>query len=175
LQSRFGRRPIIFSTNGFEHYIWDDHNYPYRQVQGFYAKEDLQTLQNRKFSLLPLVSQAVNTHIAGRYYQINAIQSAKETLEKGRRDILFIMATGSGKTRTAAALVDVLTKANWVKRILFLADRNPLVSQAKNSFKDYLPQLSSVNLGKDKNSDQVRMVFSTYQTMINCIDKEEKD
>nr|WP_294897168.1 DEAD/DEAH box helicase family protein [uncultured Pedobacter sp.] len=175
LEQEFGKRPIIFTTNGFEHYLWDDANYPYRQVQGFYAKEDLETLLNRRIIIKPLATQAVNMETAGRYYQVNAIQNAKETLEKGNRDILFIMATGSGKTRTAAALVEVLTKANWVKRILFLADRNPLVSQAKNSFNDYLPQLTSVNLGKEKNADQVRMVFSTYQTMINCIDKEQKD
>jgi type I restriction enzyme R subunit len=175
LEKEFGKRPIIFTTNGFEHYLWDDDNYPYRQVQGFYAKEDLETLLNRNIIIKPLASQPVNAAIAGRYYQINAIQNAKETLEKGNRDILFIMATGSGKTRTAAALVEVLTKANWVKRILFLADRNPLVSQAKNNFNDYLPQLTAVNLGKDKNADQVRMVFSTYQTIIHCIDKEQKD
>lgn len=175
LQKEFGTRPIIFATNGFEHYIWDDLNYPYRPVQGFYSKEDLETLINRRIIEKPLADQAVDVDIAGRYYQIEAIQRAKETLAKGNRDLLFIMATGSGKTRTAAALVDVLTKVNKVKRILFLADRNPLVTQAKGNFNDYLPQLTSVNLGKDKNSDQVRMVFSTYQTMINCIDTELKD
>lgn len=175
LEKEFSRRPILFTTNGFEHYIWDDLNYPYRPVQGFYSKEDLETLINRRLIEKPLKEQAVNTDIAGRAYQIQAIQRVKEELNKGNRDLLFIMATGSGKTRTAAALVDVLTKTNKVKRILFLADRNPLVSQAKKAFNDYLPQLTSVNLGKDKTSDQVRMVFSTYQTMINCIDSEYKD
>ncbi len=175
LEKEFGKRPVIFSTNGFEHFLWDDTQYPYRQVQGFYAKEDLETLNNRRLIIKPLAEQPVNTEIAGRYYQVNAIQSAKETLEKGNRDVLFIMATGSGKTRTAAAFVEVLTKANWAKRILFLADRNPLVTQAKNNFNDYLPQLTTVNLGKEKNADQVRMVFSTYQTMINCIDRDQKD
>jgi type I restriction enzyme R subunit len=170
LEKEFGRRPIIFVSNGFEHDIWDDLYYPYRQVYGFYSKEDLETLINRRLIEKPLSSQPVNTTIAGRYYQIEAIQRAKEALDTHRRDLLFIMATGSGKTRTAAAMVDVLTKTNKVKRILFLADRTPLVSQAKNAFNDYLPQLTSVNLTKDKTSDQVRMVFSTYQTMINQID-----
>lgn len=172
LEKEFGKRPIIFVSNGFEHYIWDDTNYPYRQVQGFYSKEDLEILTNRRLIEKSLNTQAVNADIAGRYYQIEAIQRAKEDLDKHKRDLLFIMATGSGKTRTAAALVDVLTKTNKVKRILFLADRTPLVSQAKSSFNDYLPQLTSVNLTKDKTSDQVRMVFSTYQTMINQIDIE---
>lgn len=172
LEKEFGRRPIIFVSNGFEHDIWDDLNYPYRQVYGFYSKEDLETLLNRRLIEKPLSGQPVNTTIAGRYYQIEAIQRAKEALDGHRRDLLFIMATGSGKTRTAAAMVDVLTKTNKVKRILFLADRTPLVSQAKNAFNDYLPQLTSVNLTKDKTSDQVRMVFSTYQTMINQIDNE---
>jgi len=172
LEKEFGKRPVIFTSNGFEHHIWDDLRYPSRQVYGFYSKEDLETLFNRRTLQKPLAEQQVNTEIAGRYYQIEAIQRAKEALTLHKRDILFIMATGSGKTRTAAALVDVLTKANWVKRILFLADRNPLVSQAKNAFNDYLPQLTAVNLVKDKTSEQVRMVFSTYQTMINCIDNE---
>jgi type I restriction enzyme R subunit len=172
LQKEFGKRPIIFVSNGFEHYIWDDTKYPYRQVYGFYSKDDLEKLINRRDIEKPLSTQAVNADIAGRYYQIEAIQRAKEDLDKHKRDLLFIMATGSGKTRTAAALVDVLTKTNKVKRILFLADRTPLVSQAKNNFNDYLPQLTSVNLTKDKTSDQVRMVFSTYQTMINQIDNE---
>lgn len=175
LEKEFGSRPILFTSNGFEHYIWDDINYPPRSVQGFYSKEDLETLVNRRIIEKPLEEQAVDVDIAGRYYQIESIQRAKEELIKGNRDLLFIMATGSGKTRTAAALVDVLTKANKVKRILFLADRTPLVSQAKKAFNDYLPQLTSVNLTKDKNSDQVRMVFSTYQTMINCIDNEFAD
>lgn len=175
IEKEFGKRPIIFASNGFEHFIWDDTHYPYREVQGFYSKEDLETLINRRIIEKPLNEQAVNPEIAGRYYQIEAIQRAKEQLDKGNRDLLFIMATGSGKTRTAAALVEVLTKTNKVKRILFLADRNPLVSQAKNAFNDYLPQLTSVNLTKDKTSDNVRMVFSTYQTMINCIDAEFKD
>lgn len=172
LEKEFGKRPVIFTSNGFEHHIWDDLRYPYRQVYGFYSREDLETLFNRRTLQKPLAVQPVNTDIAGRYFQIEAIQRAKEALTAHKRDLLFIMATGSGKTRTAAALVDVLTKTNWVKRILFLADRNPLVSQAKNAFNDYLPQLTAVNLVKDKTSEQVRMVFSTYQTMINCIDND---
>lgn len=172
LEKEFGQRPVIFISNGFDHHIWDDLNYPYRQVYGFYSKEDLETLINRRILAKPLADQPVNKNIAGRYYQIEAIQRAKEALNNHRRDLLFIMATGSGKTRTAAALVDVLTKTNKVKRILFLADRTPLVIQAKNAFNDYLPQLTSVNLTKDKTSEQVRMVFSTYQTMINQIDEE---
>ena len=172
LEKEFGSRPILFTSNGFEHYIWDDLNYPPREVQGFYSKEDLERLINRRIIATPLAGQAVDVDIAGRYYQIESIQRAKESLLNHKRDLLFIMATGSGKTRTAAALVDVLIKTNHVKRVLFLADRNPLVSQAKKSFNDYLPQLTSVNLTKDKTSDQVRMVFSTYQTMINCIDNE---
>ncbi|QXV66316.1 DEAD/DEAH box helicase family protein [Mucilaginibacter sp. 21P] len=172
LEKQFGKRPVIFVSNGFEHYIWDDTNYPYRQIQGFYSKEDLEKLINRRITAKPLSTQAVNTDIAGRHYQIEAIQRAKESLEAHKRDLLFIMATGSGKTRTAAALVDVLIKTGRVKRVLFLADRTPLVSQAKNNFNAYLPQLTSVNLTKEKTFDQMRMVFSTYQTMINQIDEQ---
>jgi len=175
LEKEFGSRPILFSSNGFEHYIWDDLKYPYRQVQGFYSEDDFKTLINRRLIEKPLAEQAVNPDIAGRAYQIESIQLAKEELDKGNRDLLLIMATGSGKTRTAAALVDVLIKTNKVKRVLFLADRKPLVKQAKNSFNYHLPSLTSVNLLEEKTYDSVRVVFSTYQTMINCIDNEFTD
>lgn len=85
------------------------------------------------------------------------------------------MATGSGKTRTAAALVDVLSKCNWVKRVLFLADRTALIYQGRNSFTNTLTNLPNVDLTKEKDKQHSRIVFSTYQTMINLIDNEFED
>jgi type I restriction enzyme R subunit len=178
LEKSTGQRPIIFYSNGFETHIWDDTFYPDRKVQGFYTKEELQVLIERRFARKDLRVFGVNTNIAGRYYQLEAIKRVAEHLVttnqnklKGTsRKALLVMATGSGKTRTAAAMVDLFTKCNWAKRILFLADRNALVTQAKNAFKEHLPHLSAIDLTKEKEDNGTRVVFSTYPTILNKID-----
>lgn len=173
LEQMTGQRPVIYYTNGFETYMWDDvpaPGYPPRQVQGFYTKGELQRLVNRRgirkdLSLLP-----INKDIAGRYYQELAIRRVGEQFMKKERGALLVMATGSGKTRTAAALVEVLSKANWITRVLFLADRTALVRQAKKAFGQHVPYMSSVDLTKEKEEDKSRLVFTTYPTMMNLID-----
>lgn len=178
LEKSTGQRPIIFYSNGFETHIWDDTFYTSRVIQGFYTKEELQVLIERRFARKDLREFGVNTNIAGRYYQLEAIKRVAEHLVttnqnklKGTsRKALLVMATGSGKTRTAAAMVDMFTKCNWAKRILFLADRNALVTQAKNAFKEHLPHLSAIDLTKEKEDNGTRIVFSTYPTILNKID-----
>ncbi len=178
LEKKFGQRPIIYYTNGFNTYMWDDTFYTTRKVFGFYKKDELQTLIRRRSERLDLREFGVNKDIVGRPYQLQAIQRVAETLvneHKNKlvgknRKALLVMATGSGKTRTAAAIVDMMTKCNWAKRILFLADRNALVTQAKNAFKEHLPHLSAINLTKEKEDPNARVVFSTYPTILNKID-----
>lgn len=178
LEKQFGQRPIIYYSNGFDTYIWDDQFYPSRKIHGFHTKEELQTLIRRRTNRTDLRQFQVSTAIAGRPYQLQAIQRLAENLvtTKDRklvgkhRKSLLVMATGSGKTRTSAAIVDMLTKSNWAKRILFLADRNALVTQAKNAFKEYLPHLSAIDLTKEKDNPEARIVFSTYPTILNRID-----
>lgn len=178
LEQKTGQRPVIFYTNGYETFLWDDTFYPERQVQGFYTKEELQLLIKRRFDRLDIRNFQVNTNIAGRAYQLEAIKRVAETLTttkdtklKGRnRKALLVMATGSGKTRTAAAMVEMFTKCNWAKRVLFLADRNALVNQAKNAFKEHLPHLSTIDLTKEKEDNNTRLVFSTYPSIMNKID-----
>lgn len=172
LEAEFGQRPVIFYTNGFSTWLWDDVNYAPRSVHGFYTKDELQTLVFRRESKLPLYAQPINDAITDRYYQHEAIRKVAEALQEGRREALLVMATGTGKTRVAASIIDFLSKANWVKRVLFLADRNALVTQAKNNLNDYLPNLPAVDLTKEKEDESSRIVFSTYQTMINMIDGE---
>lgn len=171
LEEKFGQRPIIFYTNGFETYIWDDLNYPPRKVSGFYTKDELQLLIDRRTSRLPLNNIKINENITNRYYQKEAIKAVCEAFERGDRKALLVMATGSGKTRTAISIVDVLIRHGWVKNALFLADRTALVIQAKNNFNNLLPNLSLCNLLNDKDNPESRMVFSTYPTMMNAIDK----
>jgi len=186
LEQMEGQRPIIFYTNGFETYMWDDTFYSEREVSGFYTKDELQLLINRRTTRKDLRGFKVNLNIAGgsgRAYQLEAIKRVAENLGEThngkyvgtKRESLLVMATGSGKTRTAAAIVDMLTKCNWAKRVLFLADRNALVTQAKKSFNEHLKDLSSIDLTKEKKDDTARIVFSTYPTIINKIDKERTD
>lgn len=172
LEKEFGQRPVIFYSNGFQTWIWDDVQYAPREVFGFYTKEELQTLVQRRQFKKPLASQTINNNITDRYYQHEAIRKIAEALEKNHREGLLVMATGTGKTRVSASLIDFLSKANWVKRILFLADRNALIHQAKTNLNDYLPHLPAVDLTKEKEDESSRIVFSTYQTMINMIDGE---
>ena len=170
LEKQDGRRPIIFLSNGFETRIIDN-AYPERQVAGIYSKRDLEKLFNLKQSKEPLNNVHVSGYIAGRYYQKAAIEHVCEAFDdENRRKALLVMATGSGKTRTVIALIDVLLRHGWVKNILFLADRNSLVTQAKRNFVNLLPSLSVSNLCENGADYNAHCIFSTYQTMINKID-----
>lgn len=170
LEKKYGRRPVIFLTNGFETHI-DDNRYPERKCACIYSKRDLEKLFNLQTLRTSLKNITVNKSIAGRYYQESAVKAVCSSFgEKNRRKALLVMATGSGKTRTVIALCDVLLQHSWVKNILFLADRNSLVTQAKRSFVNLLPDLSVTNLCEEKDNYTAHCVFSTYQTMMNCID-----
>lgn len=176
LEKKFGRRPVIFLTNGFDTRITDN-LYPERKIATIYSKRDLEKLFNLQTMRTSLNHVIVDKNIAGRYYQEGAIKAVCDSFDKkNRRKALLVMATGSGKTRTVIALCDVLLQHGWVKNILFLADRNSLVTQAKRSFVNLLPDLSVTNLCEEKDNYNAHCVFSTYQTMINCIDsvKDEK-
>ena len=171
LEEKFGRRPIIFLTNGFDTRIWNDKYYPEHKVSGFYSKRDLEKEFNKLTMRTHLNNVRISDDISGRYYQKEAIKAVCRAFdEENRRKALLVMATGSGKTRTVISIVDVLLRHGWVKNILFLADRNSLVTQAKRAFVNLLPNLSVVNLCEDKENCNARGVFSTYQTMIHCID-----
>ena len=170
LEQKYKRRPVIFLTNGFETHIIDG-QYPERKCSVIYSKRDLEKWFNLLTMRTSLKNIRVDKEIAGRYYQESAIKAVCQSFdEKNRRKALLVMATGSGKTRTVIALCDCLLKAGWVKNILFLADRNSLVTQAKRSFVNMLPNLSCTNLCEEKDNYNAHCVFSTYQTMINCID-----
>ena len=169
LQKQCGRRPVIFLTNGFDTRIIDG-TYPERRVAAFYSRRDLEKLFNLRAMRAPLDNIQVDRSIAGRWYQEGAIKATCQAFSQNRRKALLVMATGSGKTRTVIALCDVLLRHGWVKNILFLADRNSLVTQAKRSFVNLLPDLSVTNLCEEKDNTAAHCVFSTYQTMMNCID-----
>jgi len=143
LEQQFGQRPLIFYSNGYEHWLWDDTRYPPRAVQGFYKKAELELAIQRRSTRKPLAAAEIDPDIVERYYQIRGIRRVAESLERQHaRKALVVMATGAGKTRTVIALADLLMRANWAKRVLFLADRVALVNQAVNAFKRHLPDAS---------------------------------
>jgi type I restriction enzyme, R subunit len=171
LQRAYGQRPIIFYTNGYEHWIWDDASYPPRAVQGFLKKDELMLLHQRRTTRRSLASIEIDSAIAGRFYQARAIRRIDEAFEKDhQRKALLVMATGSGKTRTVIALIDQLMRANLVKRALFLADRVALVKQAGGAFRAHMPYAPPVNLVTDRQTEG-RLYVSTYPTMMGLIDE----
>lgn len=162
LEEQFGQRPVIFYTNGYQHWMWDDLRHPPREVSGFRTKDELALIIQRRASRAVLATVPTNRGIAGgngSTYQEKAIRAVCQRYEDGehggenQRKALLVMATGSGKTRVAIAFSDVLMRANWAKRILFLADRVPLVKQAAGNHRNHLPDSAMVNLVLEPNAD----------------------
>ncbi|WAV92887.1 DEAD/DEAH box helicase family protein [Oxalobacter aliiformigenes] len=173
LEKKFGQKPVVFLSNGYETRIFND-GYPERAVSGIYSKLDLQKVlfkRNRADLKLPLIDEA----IVERYYQKAAIQAVCQHFSANHRKALLVMATGSGKTRTFMALLKVLIDRGWVKNTLFLADRTSLVRQAYNAARNHLPDVSITNLTEANAVPSARLVFSTYQTMIGKISGSDKD
>ena len=170
LEAMHGQRPVIFYTNGYDTFLWDDAFYAPRAVAGFYKKDELASLIHRRIHREPLDVARIRNAIVERYYQKRAIGSIGEQFAQSRRKALLVMATGSGKTRVAIALVDLLQRAGWVKRALFLADRVSLVNQAVGAFKAHLPESSPVNLVTEKHQTG-RVYVCTYPTMMGLIDE----
>jgi len=170
LEQAYGQRPVIFLSNGYEHWIWDDAAYPQRAIQGFLTKAELELAIQRRSTRLPLGTADIDPAIVERAYQHRAIRRIGESFEAKQRKALVVMATGAGKTRTVIALCDLLMRCNWAKRVLFLADRVALVNQAVGAFKKHLPASSPVNLVTEKNQEG-RVFVSTYPTMMGLIDE----
>lgn len=175
LEQESGQRPVIFYTNGYNTWFWDDIEYPPRQVEGFYNRDELQLIINRRSNKDDLQQYQPKKEIVERYYQQEAAARVMEAYgQQRKRKALIVMATGSGKTRLAISMVDMLMRANWVRRVLFLADRIALVNQAKREFNKHLPHVSVASL-LDGASEDARILFSTYPTMLNLIDGTRRD
>ncbi len=175
LEKKYGRRPVIYYSNGFRTMIIDGLGYPPRRVMGFHKLEDLELMISRR-GRAKMTDLAIKDEITNRDYQKMAIRSVCDHLNLMHRHALIVMATGTGKTRVAISLCEVLLRNKWVKNILFLADRTALVRQANDSFTELLPDYTTCILTGAKDEEKnARLMFSTYQTMINYIDAEEKE
>lgn len=166
--------PFVFYTNGTDIYFWDTEKHPPRKVYGFPTRKDLERLRFLRQSEKPLSQELISRDISGRPYQIEAIRTVLEGVEKAKRKFLLVMATGTGKTRTLISLVDVLMRANRVQRVLFLVDRIALRNQALDAFKEFLPNAPIWPKEGEKEITTDRRVYAiTYQTMLGII--EDKD
>lgn len=175
LQNKYHRRPLIFTTNGFEFFYTNDFmGYPRREVSGFFTQEELQFEMDGRGQRIPLENIEISDKITNRPYQKEAVTAVCDAIMNKHRKMLIVQATGSGKTRVSISIVDVLRRHNYVKNILFLADRTALVKQAKNNYANLLPDLSCCNLLDSKDDpESCRMIFSTYPTMMNAIDEKK--
>lgn len=173
LENKYGVRPVIYFTNGFKHYVVDRLGFPKREIAAFHSIDDLQLLHHRQ-GRADITDLSVNKEISGRYYQIQGIHKLCEHFNSKHRKGLLVMATGTGKTRTAISLVELLMRAGWVKNALFLADRTALVRQAKKAFDKHLPDTPCSDLTAPDCNRNARILLSTYQTMINYVDADEK-
>jgi len=179
LERQYGVRPVIYYTNGFKTFIIDGLGYPARRVHGFHTEEDLLVLIQRR-GRNGITDLKINDEITNRAYQKQAVKAICENFNGMHRRGLLVMATGTGKTRVAISLCDVLMRNGWAKNILFLADRTALVKQAHKNFTKLLPSATTARLDDFKPSEKeavmkARILFSTYQTMINYIDTELKE
>jgi type I restriction enzyme R subunit len=167
LEKMHGHRPVIFYTNGFDIWIWDDaQGFPPRKLFGFYSKDSLQYLSNfQRVERRPLDSIEISQAIVNRLYQIEAIKRVCERFSDKHRKALIVQATGSGKTRVAIALADLLIRAGWVKRVLFLCDRRELRKQAKNAFNDFLSEPISIVSSRIRRDASERIFLATYPAM----------
>ena len=175
LEAKYGVRPVVYATNGYVTEVNDGLGYPWRQLYGYHTAEELELLIQRR-GRKDITDLRIDDRITNREYQKRAIRSVCERFNKKQRRTLLVMATGTGKTRVSISLTEVLKRNHWVKNVLFLADRTSLVRQAHKNFAKLLPAESTCVLSDDDKPDmKARIMFSTYQTMINYIDNDTKD
>ena len=181
LEAQFGRRPVIFYSNGVHTYLWDDAafvpsgGYPPHEVAGFYTRDELELMIGRRRTRLPLPDQAIKDEIVERPYQHLAVRAVTERLTQRQRRGLLVMATGTGKTRTAAAIIELLVRAGWVKRVLFLADRQALVRQTVGVLGKFLAGGVHDLLASKKDVETARVVVSTHHTVLSMIESGKLD
>lgn len=163
--------PFVFYTNGNDIFFWDTEKYPPRKIYGFPTRKDLERKLFLRKSEKPISQELINRNISDRPYQIEAIRSVFENLDRGERKSLLVMATGTGKTRTCVSMLDVLMRTNRVQRVLFLVDRIALRNQALDAFKEFLPNAPVwPKIGEKEIVTNRRVYAATYPTMLNIIE-----
>lgn len=175
IQKKQSFRPFGLMANGDSIFFWDSEDAAERQVAGFFSPENLERLLFLKQNHKPLNSVEINRTIVERAYQTEAIRRISEAIEvKKKRKALLVMATGTGKTRTIMALIDVFLRTHNAQRVLFLADRDALVDQAlTDGFKTFLPNESRARIRTYdvEEAKRARICVATLQTLELCYGK----
>ena len=172
IEKHQGFRPFAFMTNGLDTYFLEVGFAAKRLVAGFFTSDDLERLLFIRQNGKPLGSIPVSNKITDRAYQHEAIRRLSEAFEQGKRKALIVMATGSGKTRTAMSLIDVFLRANQARNVLFVADRDALVEQAKSDgFEKFLPSEPCTRIYTHQIDRSQRLYASTLQTLSNCFER----
>lgn len=181
IETKQSFKPYGFLCNGDDIWFWDSVNYPERPVAGFFRKEDLERLLFLQQNCQPLSTVAIKESIVNRSYQVEAVRRISEHVEnRNKRKALLVMATGTGKTRTTMALIDVFLKARRAQKVLFLADRDSLVDQAMTKgFKEHIPnesreRIRTYLLDDPKEATKIRgarILVSTLQTLELCYEQ----
>ncbi len=177
LAIKYGYKPIAYYSSGYQIFCIDQLGYPARRVFGFHSLDELELLKQRANSRQDITNPVIDDAITNRQYQKEAITSVCRAFSNNRRRSLIVMATGTGKTRVSISIADVLLKNNWVKNILFLADRTSLVRQAHKNFNKLLPNVTTAIYSgdSDKRDPNARIIFATYQTMVNLVDGDARE
>jgi type I restriction enzyme R subunit len=172
IRKKFDIDPFIFMTNGYDIWFWNRQRYAPAMIHGFFTMEDLERQRHQNLFRKDLHTVAINPKIIDRDYQIEALKHIYDGLEKSKRKFLLVMATGTGKTRTAMALLDVLLRSGWAQKVLFLVDRDVLFQQAwHDGFKKYLPEESRAQIRGGTIETGKRLFVATIQSMNECFYK----
>lgn len=171
IRARHGIDPFVFLANGDEIWFWHRNLYPPRKVSGFFAEDDLLRLAHLDKFGKPLTGAMPLPKIIDRAYQIEAVKTIAERIEAAKRRFLMVLATGTGKTRVAVALVELLQRQERIQRVLFLADRRELVKQALGAFKEHLPGSPRAWIEGGTIDKDAQIHLATYPGMMGLYQK----
>lgn len=169
VHTQTGTYPFIFLANGHEIFFWNYPSQNARQVKAFFTKEDLEKLRWINENKEPIDKFEINNTILDRVKPMECAKRILEHIGRGNRKALMVMATGTGKTRTSMAIIDVLKRAKWVKKVLFIADRRTLRNQAySKGFKKFFPQEAKEKIMSGKIDTEKNFYAATIQTLQDC-------
>jgi len=174
IKAQTGKDVFIFLSNGYEIWFWDRERYGPRNVKGFFSQKDLERLRFQVETRENLTDFDIDRRIVDRTKSIECTKRVLEHLQKGNRKALIVMATGTGKTRVAMAIIDVLLKANWAQKVLFLADRKALRKQAYDEgYMQFFPEEAKSKIFSGVFNKNSRLYASTIQTFMEIYNQKD--
>ena len=167
IEAQTGFAVPIFLTNGKKWYL-KEREYPTREISEPFSQEDLKRrLLDLSLNKRNLSELEVNTKIVDRSKSVEIAKRVLDHFQSGKRSALINMATGTGKTRVAMALIDALVRGNYVRNVLFIVDRIALGKQAYGvGFQKFFASTPSCLLNEQEFTKNKRFYVSTVQTLM---------